>query len=69
MQNVKLNLCKKSFFLHRMHYRLALKFAFFGGGGVKQFIFTSSEYVLLCSSSDCCFICSRILVMCKDQIW
>ena len=31
MQNVKLNLCKKSFFLHRMHYRLALKFAFFGG--------------------------------------
>ena len=38
MQNVKLNLCKKSFFLHRMHYRLALKFAyffyfFFGGGG------------------------------------
>ena len=33
MQNVKLNLCKKSFFLHRMHYRLALKFAFFLGGG------------------------------------
>ena len=33
MQNVKLNLCKKSFFLHRMHYRLALKFVFFGGGG------------------------------------
>ena len=33
MQNVKLNLCKKSFFLHRRHYRLALKFVFFGGGG------------------------------------
>ena len=37
MQNVKLNLCKKSFFLHRMYYRLALKFAVFfwgrGGGG------------------------------------
>ena len=35
MQNVKLNLCKKSFFLHRMYYRLALKFAvfFLGGGG------------------------------------
>ena len=62
MQNVKLNLCKKSFFLHRMHYRLALKFAFFGGGGGCNSLFSLRVNIY-------CFVVVVIVVSFVPEYW
>ena len=64
MQNVKLNLCKKSFFLHRMHYRLALKFAYFfflGGGGCNS-LFSLRVNIY-------CFVVVVIVVSFVPEYW
>ena len=62
MQNVKLNLCKKSFFLHRMHYRLALKFAFFLGGGGCNSLFSLRVNIY-------CFVVVVIVVSFVPEYW
>ena len=63
MQNVKLNLCKKSFFLHRMHYRFALKFAFFGGvGGGCNSLFSLRVNIY-------CFVVVVIVVSFVPEYW
>ena len=61
MQNVKLNLCKKSFFLHRMHYRLALKFAFFWRGGCNS-LFSLRVNIY-------CFVVVVIVVSFVPEYW
>ena len=67
MQNVKLNLCKKSFFLHRMHYRLALKFAylfifFFWWGGGCNSLFSLRVNIY-------CFVVVVIVVSFVPEYW
>ena len=62
MQNVKLNLCKKSFFLHRMHYRLALKFVFFLGGGACNSLFSLRVNIY-------CFVVVVIVVSFVPEYW
>ena len=60
MRNVKLNLYKKSFLLHRMHYRLALKFAVFFFGCNSLFSLQVNIY---------CFVVVVIVVSFVPEYW